>query len=180
VETAVEPVRRKCDHNTPEDILDVFRRYKPIVLDPCSNPWSSVRAAVEYSWHRGENGLELPWGDYITEAGMPGQAFVNPDYAKIAPWIEKAADEARGGVESCLLVPCSPETRWSRLARTLCSAWGPWHKRIPFIGAGGQGAKQPSAVYHFGPGRYSFAHHFEDVEQVCPWVEVMPRRWGQE
>lgn len=174
VDVPVEPQRRKCDHNTPEDILEAFRRYKPICLDPCSNPWSTVDAMFSLSQHDGADGLAASW----TMLFWPGhQVFVNPDYADIGPWVEKAAEEAKNGVSSSFLVPCSPETKWSRLARSLCSAWGPWAKRIPFIGAGGAGAKQPSATYHFGPDRHLFAHH---MEPALAFVEVMPRRWGQE
>jgi hypothetical protein len=180
--------RKKCDHTTPEPVLNVFRAYKPIGLDPSSNPWSTVGADIELSKHRGDDGLTASWAKLLGSLPPfwhgPGrlgrQVFVNPDYAKIGPWAEKAADEAKSGVESLFLVPCSPETKWSRLARTFCSAWGPWKSRIAFEGAGGLGAKQPSAVYHFGPHRYAFAEHFEDATGSLVWCEIMPRRWGQE
>jgi hypothetical protein len=95
--------------------------------------------------------------------GHGGIVFVNPPYSNgaILPWVVKAAEEAINGVETLMLVPCSPETRWARAARAECSAWGPWAKRIAFEGAGGAGMKGPSALYHFGPNRFRFAHHFE-------------------
>lgn len=181
IDAVAEAVRTKNDHCTPEPVLAIVRAYAPIGLDPTSNPWSTVGARVELSKHRGEDGLAAPWlallaGVHDGEGEDP-IAWVQPPYAvgQILPWVHKAADEARHGVESLLLVPCSPETAWARAARTFCSAWGPWGKRIAFEGAGGLGMKGPSALYHFGPGRFRFAHHFEDH---LAFVDVMPRRRG--
>lgn len=178
--------RTRNDHCTPEAVLEVVRAYAPIGLDPCANPWSTVGARVELSQHRGEDGLAASWSDVFSfsiPAGLSSEEFraafdaaldsgrhdeivyCNPPYSAgaILPWVEKAAQEAEDGVETLLLVPCSPETQWAQAAHAWCSAWGPWRRRIPFVGAGLKGGmKGPSALYHFGPRRYLFAHHFEE------------------
>lgn len=155
--------RTKNDHNTPESVLEIIRAYAPIGLDPCSNPWSTVGALHSVSKHTGGDGLETPWAPFLDAPELEPVVYLNPPYGAglILPWVKKASAEAELGVETIMLVPCSPETKWAKAARDGCSAWGPWAKRIPFVGAGGQGMKGPSAIYHFGPNRYRFAHHFE-------------------
>jgi hypothetical protein len=170
----VGPLRTKQCHNTPESVLEIIRAYAPIGLDPCSNPWSTVGALCSISKHSGGDGLTAKWEQVIDGDWFESPiVFCNPPYADIRPWVAKAIDEAiAGSVETIMLVPADPTPAWARLARTFCSAWGPWAKRIAFVGAGGTGAKQPSALYHFGPNRFRFAHHFEDH---LAFVEVMPR-----
>lgn len=152
--------RTKNDHNTPESVLEIIRAYAPIGLDPCSNPWSTVGARLAWSKHEDVDGLDQSWADVLKDGEV---AYVNPPYGRglVLPWVQKAALEAARGVESLMLVPCSPETQWAKAARSACSAWGPWATRIAFLGAGGDAMKGPSAIYHFGPRRYLFAHHFE-------------------
>jgi hypothetical protein len=165
-------VRTGNDHCTPQPVLDVLYGYDFISLDPCSNPWSRVGAIRSLSAHRGEDGLLTSWSLF---AGGVGFVFANPPYGRglIKPWVAKCIDEAiTHELESILLVPADPTTSWARLARTFCSAWGPWASRIAFDGAGGAGAKQPSALYHFGPNKHRFAHHFEEH---LAFVQVMPR-----
>jgi hypothetical protein len=159
------------DHRTPESVLEIVRAYAPIGLDPCSNPLSTVNARVSFALHNGEDGLAECWKAYLD--APDDIVFVNCPYAKILPWVEKCWAESAMGVESLLLVPCSPETKWSKLARQTCTARGAWRTRIAFIGAGGNGAKQPSALYHFGPNYYRFAHHFEP--HLCD-LSIRPNR----
>lgn len=149
-------VRTNQDHNTPEAFLDVLREMGAIGLDPCSNPWSRVGAESYVAAHDGGDGLAVPWHLF-------GLTFVNPPYGRgqIVKWVHKAALEAVQGGEIVMLVPCSPETKWSKLADENCDARGVWAGRIPFIGAGGNGAKAPSSVFYWGPRRHLFAHVFE-------------------
>lgn len=148
--------RTKQDHNTPESVLEVVRRLDVIGLDPCSNPWSTVGADAFVAAHDGGDGLAVPWHIF-------GLTFVNPPYARgqIIRWVRKAEQEAAEGAEILMLVPCSPETQWSRTAEDSCDAHGDWEARIAFIGAGGPGAKQPSRLFYWGPRRFLFAHVFE-------------------
>jgi hypothetical protein len=117
----------KNDHRTPEPVLRVIRDYAPILLDPCSNPWSTVDALHSFSKHNGGDGLAAPWAPFVDAPDIDGIVYCNPPYGTglILPWVHKAADEAAHGVETLMLVPCSPETAWARAARTFCSAWGP-------------------------------------------------------
>lgn len=144
--------RRKCDHNTPEYVLDAFREVGPIGLDPCSNPWSTVRARVELSAHRGEDGLAARWERYV----LPGElVFFNPPYTtgQIPIWTAKAIDQARyvigAGAGIVNVVPADPSTGAFRTAWDESDAGLLWGKRIPFVG-GGSGNMWPSASWFWG------------------------------
>lgn len=53
-------------------------------VDPCSNPYSSVRADTTYMLEAGQDGLSLPWF---------GLVFVNGPYSKLLPWAARLAGE---------------------------------------------------------------------------------------
>lgn len=162
--------RTPNDHCTPAAVLEVVQAFAPIVLDPCANPWSLVPAESWCSSHDGGDGLALPWEPF------QGLVFVNPPYGRgqILPWVRKAALEADIGAEVVMLVPCSPETAWSRLARVTCDAYVTWDARIAFEGAGGQGMKGPSRLYYWGPRAYLFAHVLHDRAAEV-YVSTRPR-----
>lgn len=149
--------RTPNDHCTPAAVLEVVQAFAPIVLDPCANPWSLVPAESWCSAHDGGDGLALPWESF------GGLVYVNPPYGRghLRQWVAKAALEADIGAEVIMLVPCSPETSWSRHALATCDAYVTWDSRIAFEGAGGQGMKGPSRLYYWGPSKYLFAHTFE-------------------
>lgn len=165
--------RTNQDHNTPPEWVAVVRELAsvlsqhgmgpgyagcPIALDPCSNPWSRVGALVELSLHAGDNGLEASWA----ELSRGGLTYSNPVYENITPWVRKANDEAEDGAEVAMLVPGDDSTAWSRFAKSTCDAYAD-PPRIAFVGAGGNGAKQPSRFYYWGAGRWLFAHVFEQA-----------------
>lgn len=143
------PERTKEDHCTPEWLLGIIYSFAPIGLDPCSNPWSKVRASRTYSRHNGEDGLVESW-DPLTSRWI---IYVNPPYGagKIMPWVEKAgAEYFEGGVQVLMLLPATPDTKWFREAfygsRGVCFL----RKRVAFDGAYPAGAKQPSALFYWG------------------------------
>lgn len=182
----VSEVRTNQDHNTPEWVLDLVRLVGPIMLDPCSNPWSLVNAPAELSAHRGEDGLQAAWSEIVGDVEASGWhggisfdlraadlleplVFVNPPFAKgqVLRWATKAAMEATRGVSTILLSPADSSTRWHREVRNdLANARCDLGKRISFVGAADQGAKQPSALWYFGPRPFWFADRLQHAGAI--------------
>lgn len=57
---------------------------KKLDLDPCSNPYSIVKAKTKYMRENGDDGLLLPWF---------GLMYVNGPFSKLLPWAERLAAE---------------------------------------------------------------------------------------
>ena len=76
-----------------------------ILLDPCSNRWTSVKAAR----HLKAGGLSEPWGRNV---------YMNPPYKGIGPWMLKAAREGVANGPVIALVPARTDTKW-------------WHGTVP-------------------------------------------------
>jgi phage N-6-adenine-methyltransferase len=134
------------DHCTPTWILELVRAYAPIGLDPCSNPWSEVKADTEWSRHNDEDGLARSWNDH-------GLVYVNPPYSRgqIMPWVEKASAASKtSGVETIMLLPATPDTQWFERAFYSMSGLVFLNKRVSFLGAYPAGAKQPSTMFYWG------------------------------
>lgn len=159
--------RTKNDLGTPAWFLRTVRQVGPIILDPCSNPWSVVRARVELSAHRGENGLEVDWLALLAAHG-PGLAFWNPPYGvgHLAKWQAKFAHETARGAESIGLVPNSPDTKWWRGMRDACDARCDVERRIGFDGGEHGTGLVRSSVFYAGPNPYLFAHAFSALGEV--------------
>lgn len=116
--------------NTPEWVLDLVRSVAQIALDPCSNQWSTVRAAREYRLERGEDGLLLPWP-------TTGLVFVNPPYGKpVAAWAERMALHATHGCEILALIPANVGTRWFHAHVITADVLLFWRRRISFVERG--------------------------------------------
>lgn len=73
-----EPKENRDAWCTNEDIASALP--KKLDLDPCSNPYSIVKAKATYQLERSENGCELPWF---------GLVYVNGPYSELLPWAEK-------------------------------------------------------------------------------------------
>ena len=61
---------------TPQDELDLVRRYGPIGLDPCTEPSNPVGAASFFTEE--DDGLVQDWRGH-------GLTFVNPPYSTLPP-----------------------------------------------------------------------------------------------
>lgn len=72
-------------------------------LDPCSNPFSSVRAKRTYSLEAGENGLLLPW---------KGSIYVNGPYSELEPWAAKLEAERKAITAAGFLVNADNSPAW--------------------------------------------------------------------
>jgi hypothetical protein len=71
-------LRTNQDHCTPEFLWKVIVEFAPIVLDPCSNMWSTVPAEKAYSIDYEEDGLVLSWPD-------KGLIYLNPEFGNLRP-----------------------------------------------------------------------------------------------
>lgn len=130
------------DWCTPHDVLMVVEAFAPIVLDPCSNPSSVVRAQRCYRGPAArEDGLALPWAS---------TTYCNPPYGDALPaWSHKISDEWRArGVESISLVPARTDTFWWRTATRRAAAICFWNGRIQFIGAPDPAPFPSAFIYH--------------------------------
>lgn len=50
--------------------------------------------------------------DALMHPWAPLSTFVNPPYAKLYPWVQKAYDESRKGATVVMLLPASTDTKW--------------------------------------------------------------------
>ena len=160
-----ERERTNNDLNTPEEIVELVRMVAPIALDPCSNPWSKVKARRAYDEE--EDGFFRDWVEEIREAGG-GLAYVNPPYGPglLLPWAIKITTEARRGAEIISLVPGSHDTQWFNHKLEHANALCNWRGRISFDGGGHGAGKFASTLFYFGPNPYLFAHIFQHKGDV--------------
>lgn len=141
---------------TPETILGPLRdKLGQIVLDPCSNGYSTVRA--DYEWIPPEhNGLTEEW----LPTAKGGLVFVNPPYGRkiTGLWTRKIANEVANGCEVVALLPARTDTRWFHSLTQGTHKWAPSvcfiKGRIKFVdgltGLVGTSAPFPSCLVYFG------------------------------
>ena len=90
---------------TPQDLYDDLDAAFGFVLDPAA---SDKNAKAEFYYTTQEDGLIMPW-----RLPEPGAVFVNPPYSRnIGKWLEKAYEEAFGGVTVVMLLSARTDTRW--------------------------------------------------------------------
>ena len=141
---------------TPPKYVDVIREFfgGEIGLDPCSNRYSVVAAAVEY---------RLPDCDGLTKQWDASTVFVNPPYGRdpergssIRDWLAKCAyTHERNGSEVLALVPVATNTRhWKDFvfgaARAVAFLYD---TRLRFLENGketGKGAPMACAMVYWG------------------------------
>jgi hypothetical protein len=142
---------------TPECVLERVRRVGRIVLDPCSNPASTVDAAYspwrEFvpSW----DGLEESWYGHAYGGGRV--AYVNPPYGtkELPLWVDKMVVEAARDCEIVALLPARTSTRWFQKVALTCQA-----------------------LHWWGPGRIAFGNPPPWSEGNAPSVESLLAYWG--
>lgn len=156
--------RTTNDLCTPPAVLDAVRRMGPIILDPCSNPWSTVGAAVAWDGaNETVDGLLRWWSD----AGE-GIVFCNPPYGRgcMPRWADKVVAEARRGCEIVMLVKGDFSTDWWDALREEAAAIGYWRGRISFLGGAHGSGNFASALIYLGQRPHLFAHAFGDRADV--------------
>lgn len=158
--------RQNDDLGTPKWIVDLVEQMGPIALDPCSNPWSLVRAKLRLSADNGDDGLAERWFDLLSRKGLCGSIFVNPVYSKPLPWTKRIVEAADDGCEVFALMKLDPSTEWSRVLRSRPRAVCDFDKRIKFEGGKFNSGAMASTMVYYGPRPYLFCHTFQDFGEV--------------
>ena len=85
----------KMDWATPQAFFDALDAEFHFTLDPCASP-GNAKCGKFYTI--ADNGLEQDWAGETV--------FCNPPYGReIGKWVQKAFEEARGGVSDCFTYP---------------------------------------------------------------------------
>lgn len=157
--------RTNDDLCTPRVILERVRSIDTIGLDPCSNPWSEVKALVEISQHRGQDGLALPWAGFE----FTGLIFVNFPYSRPMPWCKRIVEAACDRFEIVVLSKLDPSTRWSAKLREARTAQCDLYQRVSFVGGKHKAGMMSSSLTYFGTRPHKFCHAFSDLgdARVC-------------
>ncbi len=147
---------------SPRYVLDVIESFAPIDLDPCSNEFSKVNAAVTVS--PPDDGLSVPWHKYK-------HVFVNPPYShgQTKLWTAKAEHEFhQGAMHITMLINASVETKpWQEHVWGSACAVAFWKERIKFDRPdGGTSSQLPSALVYYGAEPERFAEHYRDYATV--------------
>lgn len=56
--------------------------------------------------------LRVDWGDFISPFLRAPWAWLNPPYADIGPWVDKAIEQQHKGIGTVMLVPQDTSTEW--------------------------------------------------------------------
>ena len=154
----------KQDWETPQEVVDIIEKYRPIRLDPCTTAGNPTGAFSFFT--PDSDGLSEDWG--MDKGGL---VYVNPPYGKaIGKWVAKAVEENTRrpyteaiGAEIIMLIPARTDTAYWQYgifesASAICFVRG----RIKFKGAK-SGAPFPSAFIYFGDREKDFVAHFSQL-----------------
>jgi phage N-6-adenine-methyltransferase len=99
------PGLSKQDYQTPVDLLDAVKarlHIENFSIDLAASQENAIEARY---YSEEDDSLVQSW---VTD----GWAWLNPPYAKIEPWVAKAANEAAKGAHIAMLVPASIGADW--------------------------------------------------------------------
>lgn len=102
-----KPGRSKQDFRTPPVFLDAVKRrlgIEAFSIDLAATPTNAV-ASTYYTV--ADNALVQPWTS-------DGVAWLNPEFADIGPWVQRAAEQAALGAKIAMLVPAAVGSNWWR------------------------------------------------------------------
>jgi len=168
-------ISKKKDWHTPEKYVSAVKAVfgGHIMLDPCSGPFSIVKADVEYT---------LPEHDGLAEIWNFPTVYVNPPYGndaergtRIADWFRKCEEAHRVfGSEVIALVPVATNTKhWKNYvfgkAEAICFLYD---TRLRFLVDGqdeGKGAPMSCAMIYWG---HRFDRFFEVLIQYGAVVNI--------
>lgn len=126
-----KPGKSKQDYGTPPEFIDAACRFIGITSFQIDLAASAENAIASMFYTEEDDALctELTWS-------MPGWSWLNPPFANITPWAERAYAESHlAGAKIAMLIPASVGANWWRdyvheKARVLCL-----NGRIQFVGA---------------------------------------------
>lgn len=107
------PGQSKQDYCTPPEFLSAVKNRLKIGNFDIDLAASAENAVCANYYDEEDDALadNNPW--MVTQGGW---AWLNPPFAHIAPWVEKAAKESWNGAHIAMLVPASVGANW----------WGEW------------------------------------------------------
>lgn len=109
-------MKQSDEWETPPEVFDYLDRvHGPFLVDVAAT--SENRKCENFHNAKGWCGLEKSW---IFE-----KAWCNPPYSNPMPWIQKASEETKNGVTTCMLLPGDISTKWFRQGIR-------WNKRVIF------------------------------------------------
>jgi DNA (cytosine-5)-methyltransferase 1 len=159
-----KPGKSKQDYQTPTELLMAVRNRLHISdfkVDLAATQENRVTAL----WHGLDNGIDS------LAAGVGwnynGWAWLNPPYADITPWVEKAARESMGGAHIVMLVPASVGANWWRHWVEPYAYQSYLNGRIQFVGAEGLYPKD-CAILLYTP--WGFLGH-----EIWNWKSSVPQ-----
>jgi phage N-6-adenine-methyltransferase len=105
---AQKPNRSKQDYCTPKAFLAAVRSRLQIQDFDIDLAATAENTVTTRFYATAQNSLIQPWtvGD--------GWNFLNPPFADLAPWVEKAWAEAQRGARTAVLVPAAVGSNWWR------------------------------------------------------------------
>lgn len=107
IQPVQKPGRSKQDYGTPPELLKAVRRKLGIMEFDCDLA-ATAENAVADEW--AIDAFALPhW-----RVGL-GWNWLNPPFAKIGPWVERAQNEANAlGAQTAVLIPAAVGSNWWR------------------------------------------------------------------
>jgi phage N-6-adenine-methyltransferase len=111
-----KPGRSKQDYGTPPEFLAAVKKRLCIEEFALDIAASAENAVADTFYTEEDNALsdDLRWRREIEPAVKGDWAWLNPPFSNIAPWVEKAAQEASLGANILVLVPASVGSNWWR------------------------------------------------------------------
>lgn len=126
--------------NTPAEDKDEFR------TPPWLFAWRNRRFLFEIDaaathenalcslyYTKEENALAHRWDDMVPDEPLP-RVWCNPPYSDVEPWLEKAAEEARRGILTDMLLPAmNGEVYWGKYVHGVAGEVTFINGRISFL-----------------------------------------------
>lgn len=104
-----KPGRSKQDYGTPADFVAAVKRRFGVAEFDIDLAASVENAIAPMFYTIEQDALKQPW-----KTKNRGIAWLNPPFAHIAPWAEKAYHESRKGARVVVLVPAGVGSNWWR------------------------------------------------------------------
>lgn len=114
-----KPHRSKQDYQTPPELLEAIK-FRLCIEDFDIDVAASKENAIAPYYLSLEEGRDALINSWQVPEPTNGWAWCNPPYSDIAPWIDKAAYEARKGAYVAMLIPASVGSNWWALASSFC------------------------------------------------------------
>lgn len=105
-----KPGRSKQDYQTPPEFLTVVKGWLGIGEFAVDLAADSTNAAAAQYLTAADDALSVPWAP-LTAGGI---GWLNPPFAHLRPWVEKARAEQAAGARLVMLVPAGVGSNWFR------------------------------------------------------------------